>query len=385
MRILRIAFALTVAIGILLGGHYYVWRRLVLDVSLPAPWDLLATLLVLVLLVSQPASFIVPRFLPRRGSAWILWPAWTWMGVIFLLVVLLAIADLVGLLVETSPREVAVIVTVLAGALTITSMVSALAPVRVREVVVPLERLPEALEGTVIAQITDVHVDPLVGRAWVESLVQKINEIEPDLVAITGDLVDGTVEQLGEHVAPLSALRPRWGSFFVTGNHEYYGGGEPVAAAEEWIEELGRLGVRALRNERVTVGDDGARLDVAGVYDSSASAFGRRHRPDVARALVGRDEERPVVLLAHQPKAIREAAQHRVDLQLSGHTHDGQIWPFKYLVRLQQPYVEGLVRHRDTWLYVSRGTGFWGPPMRLLAPAEITKIVLTRAAQPSSR
>ena len=384
MRIVRIAFALTVAIGILLAGHYYVWRRLVLDVSLPAPWDAIATVVVLILLVSQPASFIVPRFLSRRGSAWILWPAWTWMGVIFLLVVLLAIADLVGLFVDTSPREVAVVVVVASAALTIASMVSALAPVRVREVVVPIARLPEALDGTVIAQITDVHVDPLVGRPWVESLVQKINEIEPDVVAITGDLVDGTVEQLGEHVAPLSALRPRWGSFFVTGNHEYYGGGDPIAAAEEWLVELERLGVRVLRNERVTVGDDGARLDVAGVYDSSARSFGERHRADVAAAVSGRDPAHPVILLAHQPKAIREAAEHGVDLQLSGHTHDGQIWPFKYLVRLQQPYVEGLVRHRDTWLFVSRGTGFWGPPMRLLAPAEITKIVLTRGDQPSS-
>jgi len=380
MRALQIAVALTVAVGILVGAHAYVWKRLVLDVALPAPWDVVGTVALVALLVSQPASFIVPRFTTPRVAAMLLWPAWTWMGASFLLVVLLGAADLVRLFVDAPPRVVAVSVLGVAGLLTVLGMFSALTPVRVRDVRVPLARLPAELDGTVVVQLTDLHVDPLVGRTWVETLVQRVNALEPHVVAITGDLVDGTVAQLRDQVAPLGNLRPSWGTFFVTGNYEYYGGARPVDAAEEWIAELERLGIRVLRNERVSIGDGDACMDLAGVYDSSGRSYGRRHRPDIGAALAGRDPARAVILLAHQPKEVREAAANDVDLQLSGHTHDGQIWPFKYLVRLQQPYVEGLVRHGATWLFVSRGTGFWGPPMRLLAPAEITRITLVRGS-----
>jgi predicted MPP superfamily phosphohydrolase len=188
------------------------------------------------------------------------------------------------------------------------------------------------------------------------------------VVAITGDLVDGAVEHLREHVAPLANIKARHGVYFVTGNHEYYSG------VDEWLQELGRMGIRVLHNERVSIGEGEDSFDLAGVDDHSAHHPG--HGPHVARALEGRDEKRACVLLAHQPRTVALAAEHGVGLQLSGHTHGGQIWPWSYLVYLQQPFVAGLHRHGDTQVYVSCGTGYWGPPMRLGTRSELTKIVL---------
>jgi predicted MPP superfamily phosphohydrolase len=194
------------------------------------------------------------------------------------------------------------------------------------------------------------------------------------VIAITGDLVDGDVEELREHVAPLAKLRAPLGVYFVTGNHEYYSGVDP------WIEELGRLGIRVLRNERVELrrGDDV--IDLAGIDDYSSGRFGNGHGPDLKRALAGRDPSRELVLLAHQPRAIVEAAALGVGLQLSGHTHGGQIFPFTLATALVYPYLHGLYPVREgngSQIFVSRGTGYWGPPMRLGSPPEIAHVVLT--------
>jgi uncharacterized protein len=196
-----------------------------------------------------------------------------------------------------------------------------------------------------------------------------VNALDPDVVAITGDLVDGSVAELREHVAPLRDLRARYGVFFCTGNHEYYSG------ANEWVAELGTLGVKVLRNERVTIGEGEDVLDIAGVDDFNAPKKGH----DLKTAMHGRDPSREVVLLAHQPRSVFEAAEHDIGLQLSGHTHGGQIFPWNYLVRLQQPFVVGLHKLRDTWVYVHRGTGYWGPPMRVGIKPEIAQITLVRA------
>jgi hypothetical protein len=218
-------------------------------------------------------------------------------------------------------------------------------------------------------------VGSVLGRRFVERVVERTNALRPDLVAIVGDLVDGTPATIGLAVEPLSRLRAPYGVFFVTGNHEYYSG------VEEWLAHLPRLGLRVLANERVEVGDrspGGARFDLAGVNDWHAGRFGEERGPDLGRALAGRSLDRALVLLAHQPAQIEEASRAGVGLQLSGHTHGGQMWPFGAMVGLQQPYVSGLHRHGlVTQIYVSRGTGFWGPPIRVFAPAEITTIVLT--------
>jgi uncharacterized protein len=257
-----------------------------------------------------------------------------------------------------------------AAALSGVAVRSALSEVEVPEVEVRLARLPRALSGLVVVQLTDVHVGPTIGRKFVEQIVEKTNAQRPDLIVITGDLVDGQVASLRDQVEALGRLKARFGTFFVTGNHEYYSG------VDEWLAALTGLGIRVLRNERVTVGD-AAKIDVAGVDDASAHRFGEGHGADYGRALGDVDPERELIFLAHQPSQIVEGARGGVGLQLSGHTHGGQIWPFGAAVRLVQPYVAGLHRHDErTQIYVSRGTGYWGPPMRLGAPAEVTKLVL---------
>ncbi|WP_236240319.1 metallophosphoesterase [Streptomyces sp. CC228A] len=236
---------------------------------------------------------------------------------------------------------------------------------QVKRVTVPLARLPRAAHGLRVAVVSDIHIGPILGRAHTQRIVDTINRTQPDLVAVVGDLVDGSVENLGHAAEPLAQLRARYGSFFVTGNHEYFSG------AEEWVEEVRELGLRPLRNERVEVPGG---FDLAGVNDVAGANYG--DGPDFARALGDRDPARAAVLLAHQPVLIQEAVRHGVDLQLSGHTHGGQMWPANHLAELANPTLAGLEQYGDTQLYVSRGAGAWGPPVRVGAPSDITVVQL---------
>lgn len=244
------------------------------------------------------------------------------------------------------------------------------------EVVVRLPKLPTALDGFRIVQMSDVHVGRVLTERFLEHVVEQTLRLRPDAVVVTGDLIEGRTARLAAELAPLGRLAERCAVHYVTGNHEYYAGDAP-----EWVDRLRALGVRVLTNERVALGDRspaGAHFDLAGVPDQDAGRFVASHRPDVARAIVGRDPERALVLLAHRPAQIEQAAGRGVDLQISGHTHGGQAFPFSALVLLVEPYVAGLHRHDDgTQIYVSRGTGFFGPPLRVLAPAELTTLVLT--------
>ena len=249
---------------------------------------------------------------------------------------------------------------------------------RVVTVPIPLADLPAALHGFTIVQISDIHVGPTIRERYVESIVEAVNHLKPDLVAITGDLVDGSVPELGGQVAPLRRLKSRHGSFFVTGNHEYYSGVDP------WLAELPRLGIRVLHNEHVVIEHGGARLVLAGVPDYSGGHFDREHRSDPQAALAGAPADAAVkVLLAHQPRSAPAAALAGFDLQLSGHTHGGQFLPWNFFVQFQQPFTAGLHRVGRLWVYVSRGTGYWGPPKRFGAPSEITRVRLV-TAEPES-
>jgi predicted MPP superfamily phosphohydrolase len=251
---------------------------------------------------------------------------------------------------------------------------SAIRPVEVKRMTVRLKKLPESLSGLRLVQLTDMHVGLTIGHDFVQDVVRKVNALEPDIVAITGDLIDGSVEDLGGAVAPLGEIRSKLGTYFVTGNHEYYSG------ADSWLSFLRGIGIRVLRNEHVALTKNGAEIHVAGVDDWTAHQFGNGHGADMERAMEGRDASKPVVLLAHQPVHFDEARAHGVDLQISGHTHGGQIFPFGFLTRLAQPFVSGLHTRGDSQIYVSSGTGYWGPPMRIAAPAEITLIELDRDA-----
>jgi len=241
------------------------------------------------------------------------------------------------------------------------------------DVTVPIVGLPAALEGFTIAQITDVHVGPTIKRAYIEAIVDGVNSIDADMVAVTGDVVDGTVHELRDHIAPFGRLKGKHGVFFCTGNHEYYSG------ADEWVAELGRLGLRTLQNEHVVVDHGGAVVVIAGVTDYNAHQVIVEHRSDPAAAVRGAPEGAITILLAHQPRSCRAAADCGIHLQLSGHTHGGQFFPWNFFVRLQQPFTAGLDRFQDMWVYTSRGTGYWGPPVRVLAPSEITRLRLVAA------
>jgi predicted MPP superfamily phosphohydrolase len=251
-------------------------------------------------------------------------------------------------------------------------MVSALSGPRLQRVVVRLPRWPQARAGFRIVQISDVHIGSLLRRDFAERVTRRVNALEPDLIAITGDLVDGPVSRLGEEADPFSELRARHGVYFVTGNHDYYSG--DVA----WAGRIAEWGVRVLRNEceEVSVGEGEGRFSftVAGIDDYRSRRGNKREH--VKTLLDGVPPERFVLLLAHDPSDFTQASESGADLQLSGHTHGGQIWPFRYFVRIAIPYVAGLYHRGGSKLYVSRGTGFWGPPMRLFAPAEITEIAL---------
>lgn len=389
-RTLGFTLLFAVASAIIAGLHYYFWIRLVRDTQLSGLTRHLATSSVVGLALLLVATVSAGRLFPRLGRI-LAWPGFLWMGVMFFLLVALLGADLVRWLATLASRWLGeghafdgsrrvFTARMLAGAalasvggLTASAVRATRGHIAIKRVEIFLQRLPASLDGTRIVQMCDMHVGGLLGREFVERVVRTANSLSADVIAVVGDLVDGTVEQLRPALASMAELRARHGVFFVTGNHEYYS----RSGARAWMDELDRMGLRVLRNQRVAIGSGTDTFDLAGVPDHGATRFPEDGpAEDIAAALAGRDPSRAVVLLAHQPIAIHKAARLGVDLQLSGHTHGGQIWPWGALVRLQQPFIRGLHRIGEAQLYVSCGTGFWGPPMRLGAPAEITEIIL---------
>ncbi|HET9751104.1 MAG TPA: metallophosphoesterase [Casimicrobiaceae bacterium] len=371
---------------LLLLLHVYVGARLLPD--LPAPE---VTLVVGGLLLAASALLIPFAFRWRRSRAvgvrrLLMWSGLVALGAFSTLVVLTLVRDaiLLALVVLASflplgwplARIVtasALAVPALTALLTLIGYANARRVARVRDVEIPIASLPPALAGFTIAQITDVHVGPTIERDHVDAVVDAVNALDADLVAITGDLVDGSVPELSHHTAPLGRIVARHGVYFVTGNHEYYSGVQP------WIAELRRLGIRVLLNEHVVVEHEGERVVVAGVTDVSAHHFVPAHRSDPQKAIAGAPADAVKLLLAHQPRSAPAASSAGFDLQLSGHTHGGQFLPWNFFVRFQQPFTAGLARLGRLWVYTSRGTGYWGPPKRLGAPSEITRLRLVPA------
>jgi predicted MPP superfamily phosphohydrolase len=263
---------------------------------------------------------------------------------------------------------------------TLAGLVIARGRPRITEVTVPIRNLPESLNGFSIAQISDVHVGSTIKRGFVEGIVRRVNLLNADLIAVTGDLVDGSVTRLSVHTAPLAGLNAKYGAYFVTGNHEYYSG------ERAWTAEIRRLGLRVLKNEHVVLNHNGASLVLAGVTDLSAHHFDAAEHSDPVAALRGAPADAGAkILLAHQPNSATAAARAGFDVQISGHTHGGQFWPWNLFVRFYQPFTGGLYRLKNLWVYVSRGTGYWGPPNRFGVPSEITRIRLIPAGPPLAR
>ena len=359
--------------------HLYIGWRIAPELpGAVAPWAFSAVLLASAILI--PLAFFGRRSRDRGTADRYSWAGMLALGLVSTLLVFTLLRDLVLLLawpfgIAALPEWSALALLACAALFMAIGVFNARSTARVREVELPVQGLPPALNGFTIAQISDIHVGPTIKRAYLQAIVDAVNGLQADAVAVTGDLVDGRVQDLASHVAPLAALRSRHGTFFVTGNHEYYSG------ADEWIAELKRLGVQVLLNEHVVLRHDGAILVIAGVADTSAHHFNPQHRSDPQRALHGAPPDAGVrVLLAHQPRSAGAAAQAGFDVQLSGHTHGGQYWPWNLFVRLQQPYTAGLHRLQQLWIYTSRGTGYWGPPLRFGAPSEITRLRFVAAA-----
>ncbi|MGH3802922.1 MAG: metallophosphoesterase [Pseudonocardiaceae bacterium] len=277
---------------------------------------------------------------------------------------------LIGVGNPTRSRIIAVAVLVIVVVLLAWGYREATRQPRVKALDVGVSGLGKGLDGLRIVMIADTHFGPMDRAEWSKQVVAAVNELNPDVVCHVGDLADGPVARRRGQVAPLQKIEAPYGRFYVTGDHEY------LTEAQGWLDYMHGLGWNSLHNQHVVVERGESRLVFAGVDDRRGAVLAG-HGPDLGAALAGADSELPVVLLAHQPKQVRQAVEAGVDLQLSGHTHGGQIWPFRYLVRLDQPVVAGLSRHGErTQLYTSRGTGFWGPPLRIFAPSEITLLTL---------
>jgi hypothetical protein len=356
---------LAIVLAVLGSAHAYIWWRFVEAPGWPRAWFIILTVFIFVFAPSLPGTIFVARRVSRAKATPVLWVAYTWFGCAVYLLLGAALAHVAT--VAVTPRQAAIGGLAAVAATVLYGLVHARRGPFVKRVRVPLAKLPRAADGYTIVQLTDVHIGWTLGSHFAQTVVEKVNALAPDLIVLTGDLVDGNVSELAEHVAPLAQLRARDGVYAVTGNHEYYWN------VDAWLAHLGSLGLRFLRNERVTV--RGA-FELAGVDDITSRAMAHGHGEDVPHAVAGRDPQLPLVLLAHHPSQIARAMEQGVDLQLSGHTHGGQLLPLGWLSRLFEPHVAGLARFGATWLYVNQGTGFWGPPMRVGTSCEIAAITL---------
>ncbi|WP_224365003.1 metallophosphoesterase [Hyalangium versicolor] len=385
-------------------SHVYLYRRIFRDTSGHPGWRKAGVIamaaLCLLMLGSRGLAFVLPEDLVFALAT----VGWTWMSVaIYLLLALFVLGgarSLAGLVrqrraqasapADSAPasapapapapvseeRRQFLARATAGGALLVTGgMVGygtwrAFHPPVINRISVRLPGLPKALDGVTLVQVSDIHVGPLIQRRFMDAMVAQCNALKPDLVCITGDLVDGSVEDLGHAVGALTNLRSRYGSYFVTGNHEYYSGDE------EWTEALERMGIPVLRNRFLRIGEPNASFDLVGVDDWSAGRFGGGQGYDLKKAVAGRDPDRAAVLLAHQPANWKEAREAGMGLQLSGHTHGGQFFPFNLAVSAIWDYAAGHFEENGRHLYVSRGTGFWGPPVRIAAPPEIVQVTL---------
>ncbi|GGN12384.1 hypothetical protein FHR83_003583 [Actinoplanes campanulatus] len=393
-----IAFALA---GLL---HFYLWRRLVRDTTLSRRWRRVGAAAIGGALVVFLATMAVGDRLPS-GLRWLTLPGFVWLALMFYLLVMLWLLELPVFVARRirakratpvpagagadDPAERATPVAdsdhdpdrrlvlrrgaaITAGAvavgLTGFGMTRAYRPPTIKRYDIPMARLARRSDGLRLAVLADLHVGPLLGSGQVERMVEIVNGLDADVVAVVGDVVTSEPGRVRDSLLPLTRMRGRHGVFYVTGNHEYYVG------AENWTEAAAELDLRVLRNERVEIAHGGGAIDLAGVNDITGAQFA--DPPDYERTLAGRDQSRPVVLMAHQPVAVHDAAPYGVDLQLSGHTHGGQMFPFDYLVGLQQPVVSGFGEVDGTPVYVTNGAGFWGPPVRVGADPDITLLTL---------
>jgi len=383
---LRPILGMLTMISLVIALHVYLGGRLIVGLGLSGWAASVAWTVVALLFVSVPLGALTTRAGPRWVGVPLWWVSHLWIGVFGLLLVSVLAGDVARLLwtaiaspsAQAAQRAVRVEATLIVGLLLPAIAYgyrTARGPARIEQVTVPIPGLGEGMAGLKVAQISDLHIGQTLDGKFLERVVEQVNALDADVVAITGDLVDGTVARLRDEVAPLTKLRAKLGVFYVNGNHEYYSG--PVA----WERHVASLGITVLHNEHRVVERGGDSLVIAGITDHNGGHFGPEHQPRPDAAVAGAPEGVPRILLAHQPRSAVEAAPFGYALQLSGHTHGGQIFPFMFFVRLQQPVVSGLHKLAGMWVYTNRGTGYWGPPLRIGPKPEITSLTLVPAAK----
>jgi len=372
-RVIRFALIITAILLLLFGVPW--WTLIVSGNHWPAAVVVTGTVVFALALVAFPVLMFSGH--GRRHWDWAARIADTMLGVVWVLFVWSVLGQVLAAVLwgvgdPARYRIATVVVALVALVLLLWGYAEAMRVPRIRRVEVVLPRLGPALDGLRLVLITDTHYGPIDRARWSRRVTEAVNGLDPDVVAHTGDIADGEVAQRREQAAPLADVRAALARVYVTGNHEYFSG------AQRWVEHMASLGWEALHNRHVVVTRGADSLVIAGVDDRTAAGSGvPGHHTDHEAALAGADPGLPILLLAHQPAQVTGAVAHGVDLQISGHTHGGQMWPFHYLVRLDQPVLQGLTRHSDrTQLYTSRGTGFWGPPFRVFAPSEITLLTL---------
>ena len=390
---------ISIVVGALAIGCGYVGWRLIVTSKLAMPGRLYAWIALVLMFVLPFGSSLLMRYAEKLTDP-LSWISYVGLGFLSLVFTLLIARDLLllfwyggeqGLILaqrlftDTTPeppdpskrqfllQATNVAVLAVAGVLTGYGVFEARRKPGIVNLIIPIDRLPGEFAGFRIVQITDIHAGLTVKRGWIETIVEEVTKLEPDLIAFTGDLADGTVPHLREDVAPFADLQAPHGKFFVTGNHEYYSG------AEQWVEEVRRLGYDVLNNEHRLIQRNGESIVLAGVTDFSGGQFIPAHKSDPKAALNTAPTNTARILLAHQPRTLYEADQLGFDLMISGHTHGGQFFPWNLVATIGQPYISGLHKHDKSWIYVSRGTGYWGPPVRLGARSEITVFTLTSA------
>jgi predicted MPP superfamily phosphohydrolase len=387
---------ITIVLVILGIGYAYVGWRLIASSKLAPPWNFIAWTGLALMFVLPFGSSLLVRLYEKLTDP-LAWVAYVSLGLLSFVFTLLVARDVLWLaslgvekvyffaqkvFAETPPppadpsrREFLLQATNLgvlgvAGVLTAYGVYQARRKPGIVNITVPLDRLPKEFEGFRIVQITDIHAGLTVKRDWIETIVSEVDRLKPDLIAFTGDLADGSVSHLRDDVAPFGGLQAPHGKFFITGNHEYYSG------AEQWVKEAERLGYDVLMNEHRLVQRNGTSLVLAGVTDYSGGQFLPNHKSDPGAAIQNAPLDTAKILLAHQPRTLYEAEPLGFDLIISGHTHGGQFFPWNLVATIGQPFIKGLHKHNGTWVYVSKGTGYWGPPVRLGARSEITVITL---------
>ncbi|RLA06689.1 MAG: hypothetical protein DRQ51_08570 [Gammaproteobacteria bacterium] len=380
---------LTFALSVLAGIHFYLWHRLVKKTALNKKLHKITSAIIIILALLMPINMILLKFYPLNAIYSFAWLMFLWLGLMFFLFFWLIVSDFIYLIIflmlKTIPRRkiklnpqrrefiaraVAVNSLVLSSGMGILGVKNYYADPIIKKIDIRLHNLPNIFKGFKILQISDLHLGQMMDKEKLSKVVEQVNLQNPDLIVITGDLVDGRVEVLSDEIQPLKNLKSPYGTFFITGNHEYYSG------VESWIKEITKLNIKVLQNEAVRIKKDNDFIYLSGVHDYGAEKTGSDLIADYEKALGKLDKNKNIILLAHQPSAIKKITDYKVDLMLSGHTHGGQIWPFNYLVGLLQPHMKGLKKYRNTQLYINQGTGCWGPPLRVGTFNEITKIIL---------